>query len=1300
MVRLLLSVFCLAAYVLPLAAYETPQVVVNYDSSWDRIGSSWNQEYPYYNLINSRYAAAQGGSKKWYVGCVATAGNMVEHYYRFPTEVTAAANNGAMLGAFYGRESAATLGVDLSYSEGAYDWDNLDAELKSRVAWNTALASKMHFDEIGTSGSAVLSDQLATAFRSYLGFKSGFEVTGFSKNYPALYEHFIYQQLRIGNPVVLSIAGKSAHCIIANGFGYNSAGEPIVHLSWGWEGSSDGWYKLGNLGTDYNRVEAAIIAIRPNDYYFAPVTGRVTLRNGKGVKGEPVSYTTPGGKVYETETDGNGYFAIAADFFSDGGGNVRVQSQSQTCTWKVRQMDETTMINKANGQPFTVSPQGFINETTYIENKGAAFSVTFDDYESYDPVYQSFPKMLETFVVDEATIEQDEEGGGTDGGGTNPSEPPSEGDYVIIYWNVNGGDAELAPWYVVRHSKVSVPPTPVRQDYRFDGWYYYDQKVVWSSDEWQMGIYGDREDFTAHWVAAPGYIDAYNPGQGEFVSGGGQGTDGPIKPDDPPSPEDPPAVDDGSGTNPVIQPVSGIYRTYGYDMCEDFYEARKQAIKDRKLLFVLSGSASCNYCQATKEYLEKRAADIDPRYVCYYAKQQNGATTPMLGGLPQYGTYDPRTIDAFTGAYDAEGGFHPAWAWYSQKDNAFASARGYSEAQVDGCLVAAQSAAIGDFVRLEVDGPKAVFLNTPTTFNLNAVFSDLEMRVDHGVEWRVVAGKGVVENGQLTATGGTTLTLRATNTFYDFGAEENYVDLTLKVVPLEDIASLAVVTKEFNLEDSTTVRLRCEATLKDGTKAEAQPSWTASVVSVDPYPVGAGVSQIEAPRVEGVDANGNLSYTKGQKWSAQTGRVTYNGTDVQDHVLSVTASINGMIATESVRVWGPSRMWPSDWELISAAKCAPGSVVRVKVNELKYTYGGEIHSTRDSYAANYKTELYIDASHAEMSNLNVLAIPLDFACTSETSGFIRLYARKNGGKYTNYDRNSLSQIALRYFPDWQTCYGVTDSAADDDGDGYTNAEEFVLGTEPDVAFSAWNFTNSHFDWPGNMYYRLMFMNYQFPGRTYAIEGSADNGNSWHVMALARGSEPGKLYEQLAESEWDKVQLYRVRVLLDGTDKEVLIRGYGVVPNRGAELDLARLGNNWTAFVCDANDTAYQVRVTGVGDGEVLKVMPSCAAYLGHIEGQGLFKGYEPKVGADGFLSVEAPAFSLARAALPGEALSFVVDGNAAEPAEGVKVSVRYYSQGAQGMIVEKEMEILPNKGNYILPDSSSNPCVYQIVITK
>ena len=822
------------------------------------------------------------------------------------------------------------------------------------------------------------------------------------------------------------------------------------------------------------------------------------------------------------------------------------------------------------------------------------------------------------------------------GGGDDPEDPDAQ--YCYVYWNVNGGN-EIAAWKVKVGSYIT-PPTPTRDHYKFVKWqtYGYDFDFQWNT----MGGYGD-EYFDAVWeydenwsggdaadcnvqflsagvlyssttvtagnsVANPGtparsgytflgwtvndqlISFPYTVTADVTITASWQVNDTPVEdPDDPVEPDPTPAEE------PVIAPVTSFDSHYAYSLTESIWDARKAAIKEGKTLFVLSGSDSCNNCAYVKSYLQSHAEEVAGKFIVYFARLQNESGGALMQGrLPQYGAYDPRTIDAFTGATDDDGVFHPAWAWYSGQDNAYLSYYGWAENQVVDVLNSADGKSYGAFTGFTLEGPDAAFVGMGANYRLIANFDDgTRMTVDHGVEWSVASGSGaIVCNdgtdyaqhsqgvGTLTASGGSTVKIRCRNTFYDFGADSNVLEKEVQVVKVDDVESLEITTLEFNLEDSTDVRLKCQATLAGGAKADALPEWTVALGTVDAYPSGSGLSAVQSPFVSmNASVNGKVDYYRGQKWSAQTGYVTYNGTDVQDHTLTVTATMNGKQASATVRVWGPSRMWPTQWSILTQSTVAPGGVVRVAATELKYTYKGEIHTTTDSGAATYDLWYYIDANHAmSESGKTVLAIPYGQGSDwpDALSGQLHLYARKTGGKYTGHDELNGGSKTLGYNPSWTACYGVEDNDEDSDNDGFTNHQELLLGTEPNNAASRWAFTSSHFDWPNSIYYRVMFMQSQFPGRTYTIEGSADGGETWHRLGIAPGATPGDAYiteKDVATAE--TCRLFRVKAKLDATGEEMTISGYGIWTDQTVTV---APGTVWQAMVADANDESYLIEI--------------------------------------------------------------------------------------------------------------------------
>ncbi|MCQ2367902.1 MAG: C10 family peptidase [Kiritimatiellae bacterium] len=647
-------------------------------------------------------------------------------------------------------------------------------------------------------------------------------------------------------------------------------------------------------------------------------------------------------------------------------------------------------------------------------------------------------------------------------------------------------------------------------------------------------------------------------------------------------------------------PVNSLYRTYGYDMTEDFWDARKEAIQKKKLLFVLSGSTSCNWCHETMKYLERMSDKIDAGYVCYYAKRQNG-NVPMIGGLPQYGTYDPRTIDAFTGTIDTNGNFNPEAAWYSHCDNAFDSGRGFSEIKIDQCLNAAEGHTVGKFEKFTLEGPSAVFADTPTKLQLVAHFDDgVKMDVDHGVEWKVISGSATITaEGVVTVKSGEVV-VQARNAFYNFNATENTSTTTLKTIGIDEVSELNIVSESFNLEDDTTVRLRAEAVLKDGTKTTAFPVWTATIKEFTPLTDDIPLHEMKSGEITlDPKENGLVHY----RYSA-VDKSDFDGINLQDHVYHVTASLGSLKVEKDIPVYGPTRVWPYEWEIVTPKDVAPGSVIRVKVNKLRYTYGGKVYETTDTTMAEFETGYAQNYNGYYLDRMTSADIPVTINNTREDSLPVRVTARKKGGKYAYYAFNkdeeasrkwvkfhpagtyvtSTSGIRLNtgwlniYFPD-RTDYDTLVNE-DSDKDGFTNAEEFLLGTDPSKAEDRWAFTSSHFDWPNEVYYRVMFMSHQFPGRDYTIEGAQSVNGPWFVLGKANGKLPGVLTDENVTAA-DQCRIFRVKVkfsdLLDSYETaEFTIHGYGVW--NGVSLN-PKEDEKYAAFIVDANNLTYSIPVT-------------------------------------------------------------------------------------------------------------------------
>lgn len=647
-------------------------------------------------------------------------------------------------------------------------------------------------------------------------------------------------------------------------------------------------------------------------------------------------------------------------------------------------------------------------------------------------------------------------------------------------------------------------------------------------------------------------------------------------------------------------PVNSLYHTYGYDMTEDFWDARKEAIQKKKLLFVLSGSTSCNWCHETMKYLQRMSDKIDAGYVCYYAKRQNG-NVPMIGGLPQYGTYDPRTIDAFTGTMDANGNFNPEAAWYSHCDNAFDSGRGFSEIKIDQCLNAAEGHTVGKFENFTLEGPSAVFAETPTKLRLVAHFDDgVKMDVDHGVEWKVISGNATITSEGVVTVKSGEVVVQARNAFYNFNATENVSTTTLKTIGIDEVRELKITSESFNLEDDTTVRLQAEAVLKDGTTTTAFPVWTATIKEFTPLTDEIPLHEMTSGEIT-LDPKGNglVHY----RYSA-VDKSDFDGINLQDHVYHVTAALGSLKVEKDIPVYGPTRVWPYDWEIVTPKDVAPGSVIRVKVKKLRYTYGGKVYETTDTTMAEFETGYAQNFNGYYLDRMTSADIPVTISNWREEQLPVRVTARKKGGKYAYYAFNKDEEAArkwvtfhpagayvasangIRLNTGWLNIYfpGRTDYETlvdeDSDEDGFTNAEEFLLGTDPSKAEDRWAFTSSHFDWPNEVYYRVMFMSHQFPGRDYTIEGAQSVNGPWTVLGVANGKLPGVLTDENVTAA-DQCRVFRVKVkfsdLMDSYETaEFTIPGYGVW--NGVTLN-PKEGEKYAAFIVDANNLTYKIPVS-------------------------------------------------------------------------------------------------------------------------
>ena len=198
------------------------------------IETSWGQDNPYY-----QHCFTTSGAQA-VTGCVATAMAQVMYFHKWP------------------RESTTEIPAYSSYEAlpaTTFDWDNMLLGYTSNETTEDvnaiAVAKLLHYCgqsvqmSYSTSGSAASTEDCIKAFTEYFGYENkpvNIQRNSFSQDE---WDHILYNELYHRRPVIFAgnSAGGSGHAFICDGFdGYG-----LYHINWGWEGKSDGYFRLQAL---------------------------------------------------------------------------------------------------------------------------------------------------------------------------------------------------------------------------------------------------------------------------------------------------------------------------------------------------------------------------------------------------------------------------------------------------------------------------------------------------------------------------------------------------------------------------------------------------------------------------------------------------------------------------------------------------------------------------------------------------------------------------------------------------------------------------------------------------------------------------------------------------------------------------------------------------------------------------------------------------------------------------------------------------------------------------------------------
>ncbi len=497
-----------------------------------------------------------------------------------------------------------------------------------------------------------------------------------------------------------------------------------------------------------------------------------------------------------------------------------------------------------------------------------------------------------------------------------------------------------------------------------------------------------------------------------------------------------------------------------------------------KMLFVLSGTAWDEACTDIKKVLAALGESFNKDFVFFYSDNDYGSQM-MNVGAPGYATYDPRKFVLAQGAVG---------------NAVLAKGTGCNEEDILQVLTVSRERWKGSGIKsVEIVGETAAMRRG--FYSLRVTYGDGLVLTPPDVEWSVFPeGAAIDSHGELTLTEteATSVTVAATVTLDGTQYTEM---LEVRNVAPEEIVDVDIGGVEGDviyLEETPRPIFICTAMLSDGTTCRLFPEWTVS----EP-------ADWFFPSID--DTTGVLSYAS---------HPTYEG---ETHTITVSATYNdGATITREYTIYGYVWAWVEDWEIVPR-EVFPGTIVRMQVNTIAYIEAGKKYSTSDPTFAVYQlfeqigsTDFtYVTPFHA-IETMEI-AIPREVSSGAKT---FYLDARKRGGCYATYTRGACAQMGVRPLtmttvagPErGEMPYGwlqqqfmdetITDLEAkadeDSDGDGYTNWQEYILGTDPndksstlqvDILVSTDN-TPPKVTWN------------ERPGRTYELLGADSLVGDW------------------------------------------------------------------------------------------------------------------------------------------------------------------------------------------------------------
>jgi photosystem II stability/assembly factor-like uncharacterized protein len=219
--------------------------------------TTWDQGC-YYNALCPYDPAGQ--CDHVYTGCVATAMAQIMKYHNFPPQ---GVGSHSYIDPTYGYQYA-------DFGNTYYNWSSMPNNVGSS---NTPVATLMYHSGVSVdmqysvSGSGAFSEDVPYALMNYFNYTPNIIIkykSDFQRKED--FENLIITDLNQQLPVYYSGSNPTeGHAFVCDGF---RSSDSTFHFNWGWSGSYNGWFVIGNLnpgGYSFNEDNAIVIHIKPYD---------------------------------------------------------------------------------------------------------------------------------------------------------------------------------------------------------------------------------------------------------------------------------------------------------------------------------------------------------------------------------------------------------------------------------------------------------------------------------------------------------------------------------------------------------------------------------------------------------------------------------------------------------------------------------------------------------------------------------------------------------------------------------------------------------------------------------------------------------------------------------------------------------------------------------------------------------------------------------------------------------------------------------------------------------------------------